>query len=152
MKFRCQSRIRRTSRRWCATTSPRWRGIAPDADPDAPYAYFDLYWSEPETRWPFWLRADGANAGFALVRKEGPSGRTQIAEFYVAPAYRRKGVGLAAARHVIARFPGQWQITQRELNASGIAFWHRVLDGFVSYDEATTHTDAVRREQTFAYP
>ena len=70
-------------------------------------------------------------------------------EFFVAGAYRRRGIGLAAARRLIARFPGPWEITQREANAAAIAFWHRVLDGFVAYDERTTETDAVRRVQTF---
>jgi len=60
--------------------------------------------------------------------------------------------GRAAARRLIARFPGPWRITQRELNARGIAFWHAVLDGFVQYREETTETDAVRREQIFTYP
>ena len=126
--------------------------FAPDADPDAPYRYFDLYWSEPALRFPFWLRVDGAEAGFALIRREAESGRMQIAEFFVAPPFRRHGVGQAAARRLIARFPGPWTITQREMNSGAILFWHRVLDGFVAYDEATTHTDAVRRQQLFVYP
>ena len=125
---------------------------APDADPAMAYPYFDLYWSEPELRFPFWLTADGAEAGFALVRREEENGRTQMAEFFVAPSFRGRGVGLAAARRLIGRFPGPWKITQRELNSGAIAFWHRVLDGFVTYAETTTHTDAVRRQQLFVYP
>ena len=126
--------------------------FAPDADPQAPYAYFDRYWSEPARRFPFWLKADGAEAGFALIRLEEESGRTQMAEFFVERTFRRQGFGRAAARRLIARFPGPWKITQRELNAGAIAFWHRVLDGFVAYDETVTHTDAVRRQQLFSYP
>ena len=53
------------------------------------------------------------------------------------------------ARRLIARYPGAWRITQREANAGAIAFWHRVLDGFVAYEETITATDAVRREQRF---
>ncbi len=126
--------------------------IIPGVDPEQPYAYFDLYWTEPDSRWPFWLVADGVNAGFALVRREAASGCTQIAEFSVAQTHRRSGIGRAAARRLIARFPGPWRITQREVNAGAIGFWHAVLDGFVAYDETTTSTDAVRREQTFTYP
>ncbi len=76
----------------------------------------------------------------------------QVAEFFVARPYRRSGIGRAAARRLIASRPGPWQITQRETNTAAIAFWHSVLDGFVTYDETTTHTDAVRREQRFTYP
>ncbi len=126
--------------------------FAPDVEPDMAYPYFDLYWSEPELRFPFWLTVDGAEAGFALVRREAEAGRMQMAEFFVTPPFRRQGIGRAAARRLIARFPGPWKITQREQNVGAIAFWHRVLDGFVAFDETTTHTDAVRRQQLFSYP
>jgi len=112
------------------------------------YPYFDLYWDEPESRWPFWLRTGQANAGFALVRRDD-SGRYQMAEFYVVPSLRRHGVGIAAARRLIALHRGRWRITQRAQNAVATAFWRRVLNGVTPYDEMTTHTDAVRVEQHF---
>jgi predicted acetyltransferase len=118
----------------------------------AAYPFFDLYWTEPDHRWPYWIRADGSNVGFALVRRNADDGRFEIAEFFVAPIHRRRGIGLAAARRVISRYPGAWRIGQRELNANAIAFWHRVLDGFALYEETTTTTDAVRREQRFTMP
>ena len=111
------------------------------------YPDFDLYWSEPDKRWPFWLSVDDTRAGFALVDRDG--GTMHMAEFFVARPYRRSGVGLDAGRRLIARFPGAWRITQRATNAPAIAFWHRVLDGFVTYKEETTATDAVRVEQRF---
>lgn len=113
------------------------------------YEHFDLYWSEPNSRWSFWLNIDDAKAGFALVRLDKES--MQMAEFFIARECRREGIGLAAARRMIARYPGPWCITQRESNAVAIAFWHRVLDGFVDYDETTTETDAIRREQRFIF-
>jgi predicted acetyltransferase len=116
---------------------------------DGRYPLLDLYWAEPNLRWPFWLKAGEANAGFALVRREVEASRTEMAEFFIAPEFRGKGIGLAAARRLISRYPGAWRITQREANARAIAFWHRVLDGFVVYDETTTATEAVRREQRF---
>lgn len=118
-------------------------------DPQRPYPYFDLYWSEPESRWPYWLEASGATVGFALLCRDDESGRMQIAEFFIRPRHRRGRTGLVAARHLISRFPGPWRITQRERNSGAIAFWHAVLDGFVDYQETTTRTDAVRREQRF---
>ena len=93
---------------------------------------------------------DDARAGFAFLRRDEAG--MQMAEFFVARQYRRHGVGLGAARRLIARFPGPWRITQRESNRPAIAFWHRVLDGFAAYDEVTTATDAVRREQRFTFP
>jgi predicted acetyltransferase len=124
--------------------------IIEGVDPEAPYPHFDLYWTEPETRWPFWLRIGGdINAGFALVRRDVSHDRTEMAEFFVTPSHRRTDVGKSAARRLIARFRGSWRITERESNAPAIAFWHQVLDGYVAYDETTSVTDAVRREQRF---
>jgi predicted acetyltransferase len=123
--------------------------VIPGIRADDPYPEFDLYFTDAN-RWPFWLKADRANAGFALVSRRSDVARTEMEEFFVAAPYRRQGIGLAAARRLILRFPGAWQITQRETNAPAIAFWHRVLDGFVAYEETTTHTDAVRREQRFS--
>jgi predicted acetyltransferase len=124
--------------------------FAPDVRAGQAYPYFDLYWSEPDSRWPFWLKLDDASAGFAFVRRDEAG--MQMAEFFVARQCRCRGVGRGAARRLIARFPGRWRITQRESNRPAIAFWHRVLDGFAAYDEVTTATDAVRREQRFTFP
>ncbi len=99
----------------------------PGADPNMTYPFFDLYWSEPDRRFPFWLKADGAKAGFALIRRLPENGRMEMAEFFVALPFRRRGIGFAAARRLIARFPGSWKIGQLETNTGAIAFWHRVL-------------------------
>lgn len=114
------------------------------------YPGFDLYWSEPEIRWPFWLIEDDRRTGFALLHRDNR--RMDMAEFFVASPYRRRGIGLAAARRLIGRFPGPWSITQRETNPNAVVFWHRVLDGFVTYDETVKSTDAVRRQQLFTFP
>jgi predicted acetyltransferase len=118
---------------------------------DGRYAHFDLYWCEPDRRWPYWLKVDDTNAGFALVRRNLDLVRMEMAEFFVLPRFRRAGIGQAAARRLIGRYPGGWRITQRENNAGAIGFWHRVLDGFVVYEETTTTTDVVRREQRFEF-
>jgi predicted acetyltransferase len=123
--------------------------FAPEARAGQAYPHFDLYWCEPDARWPFWLCVDDARAGFALVRRDAAG--MQMAEFFVTRFYRRRGIGVAAARRLIARFPGPWRITQRDGNSAAIAFWHRVLDGFVAYQEVTTRTNAVRREQHFTF-
>lgn len=124
--------------------------VIPGIRTDAPYPEFDLYFTDRSAHWPFWIKVDGANAGFALLSRQRDGGRTDMEEFFVAAPFRRRRIGLAAARRLILRFPGAWQITQRETNAPAIAFWHRVLDGFVAYEETVTRTDAVRRGQRFS--
>ena len=116
------------------------------------YPGFALYWTEPHRRWPYRIEVDSVAAGFALVRRNDELQRHEIGEFFIARPFRRQGVGLAAARQVLALYSGPWRITQREANTGAIAFWHKVLDGFTPYEEATTTTDAVRREQSFVVP
>jgi predicted acetyltransferase len=90
------------------------------------YPYLDAYWSE-DTRWPFWIVADGERAGFALLRRteEGPM---EMAEFYMRPAHRRSGIGMAFARDLIARHSGHWIISEYRASAGAIAFWRRVIE------------------------
>jgi len=49
---------------------------------------------------------------------------------------RRRGLGLSFARQLLARSPGPWKLHELADNTAAIAFWHRVLGGFVAYTEA----------------
>jgi predicted acetyltransferase len=91
------------------------------------YPVPEQYWTEPTHR-PFWLKANGEAAGFALVRRM-PEGHTEMAEFYVRPEFRRRGVGLIGARTVIADSSGAWELSEYLANPGSIAFWRKVLEG-----------------------
>ena len=90
------------------------------------YKWFNYYWKN-EDRWPFWAMADGARAGFALLRREG-TGEMEVAEFYIRPRFRRGGVGLAFARGLLARYPGPWLISEYRANTAAVNFWRRVIE------------------------
>jgi predicted acetyltransferase len=87
------------------------------------YQFLDNYWTESH-RHPFLFRVDGRWAGFALVRAGAPH---DMAEFFVMRKYRRRGVGLIAAREVFARFPGDWQVRQMATNTPATHFWRRAI-------------------------
>lgn len=94
----------------------------------ADHPYLPLYWSEAG-RHPFAIFSDAALAGFVLVREvalgteaDGPRA-TQMSEFYVRPAFRRRGVGRAALAVVWRRFPGAWELQVHPRNAAAAAFW-----------------------------
>ncbi len=110
------------------------------------YRYFDAFWREAE-RWPMWIVSDGETAGFALVRKDGA--RMEMAEFFIEPAFRRGGIGVRAARAIIQRFPGRWELSEFRENLPAIAFWRRVLDGFAKYHETS---EGERITQLFEAP
>lgn len=107
----------------------------------------DAYWQEGHHH-PFLIRVEGRLAGFALIaarsRLTGAAGVFDMAEFFVMRKYRRRGVGFAAASAAFDRFPGRWEIRQRDENAAATAFWGRVIDRYtggsyqeVRYDDPT---------------
>ncbi|MDX5330068.1 MAG: GNAT family N-acetyltransferase [Caulobacteraceae bacterium] len=91
--------------------------------------YYDAYWSE-EGRRPFWILANGARAGFVLINRHAPSGLAcdaAVAEFCVLPAFRRMGLGRAAAHRAFALAVGQWELQVHRANPVGMAFWARAI-------------------------
>lgn len=90
------------------------------------YPYLALYWLEPGRR-PYLIRVDGQVAGFALVRALERPGLHELAEFYVGQAFRRQGVGRAAAWALFEGQPGDWQLNVLAGNRSALAFWLRVV-------------------------
>ena len=121
--------------------------LLPTRDPHEPDPYFDLYWSEPDSRFAY-LFGDGEPQGFAFVRiPKEPDIDFELAEFCIAPNHRRKGRGTAILPHLFARHPGRWDLGILLSNAAGLAFWPQALkaaqvrdvqkfesDGAISYE------------------
>jgi predicted acetyltransferase len=82
----------------------------------------------------FVIRYDGKPAGFAIVdnrsQLSGEDGTHDMLQFFVLRAYRRLGVGAAAAKAVFAMFPGAWEVRQVDENVPAQAFWRRVVGEF----------------------
>lgn len=88
-------------------------------------------WFNDPTAYPFVILSDGQRAGFALViRPPGFPRRTadyRMAEFFVAEAARRRGVGAGAAALLFTRFAGQWEVVEDQANRPAVAFWRAVI-------------------------
>ena len=113
------------------------------------YEWFDLYWQEPN-RFPFWALAEGDRAAFALVRCEE---RTEMAEFYTFPRFRRTGVGLDFARQILERFPGRWEISQYRAHIGAVTFWHTAIAPYPFKERVYVGGEGKERlEQTFVVP
>ena len=103
--------------------------------PDGRFGYPRLprYWSEPDRRFAFLIRADGHTAGFALAKRGSPVADDaeimDVAEFFVLRRYRRLGVGRRAALLLWRRLPGTWTVRVAEGNRVGLTFWAEVLEG-----------------------
>jgi len=62
------------------------------------YRYFDLYWTDRD-RYPIIMREGDDLIGFCLLRDTGNS--FSVAEFSVAPEYRRRGYGRQLVTFVV---------------------------------------------------
>ncbi|MBU1031389.1 GNAT family N-acetyltransferase [Patescibacteria group bacterium] len=94
------------------------------------YKYFDLYWIEQE-RIPCLIYAEEKVAGFIFINEysvlEENKGAKAIAEFFILPEFRNKGIGEKVAFMVFNRFPGKWEITVMKENKAGLKFWDKIV-------------------------
>lgn len=92
-----------------------------------------------EFDYAYFFRLKGDLAGFALIRRV-PSHLTpeeqvwSMEEFCVLRRYRRSSVGMAAARTVVSRHPGTWEVTQTPHNTAATSFWRKALAEFAFKD------------------
>jgi len=99
------------------------------------YKMLDKYWSEPN-RHPFIVYVDGMIAGFVLVSAhsylKANKGGMSIAEFFIMPKYRRKGVGKHVAFHIFDMFPGRWEVSETKKNIPAQKFWRSVIGEYTN--------------------
>jgi predicted acetyltransferase len=96
---------------------------------------------EPNVEGRFAVEADwrDPNTGFYLFIKEKPAGfvirkvsdgRSDIAEFYLLPCYRKKGWGKKLAFEIFDLFPGLWQVRQIPTAKEAIVFWRTIISEY----------------------
>ena len=88
------------------------------------YPYLDAYWKD-KLRFPYLFYADKNLAGFALVRKSME--HWEMAEFYVKPEYRRRGLAESCGIDIFRRHPGTWRIGFNKHNDASRALWKKLV-------------------------
>lgn len=118
------------------------------------YPWFDDYWQQPDSRWPFWMRREEEFVALAFVHFDATDDHYELAEFFVVERFRGQGVGARFGRDVILRFPGNWKLHQVTANTRAVAFWRRVLGDLADYAEGPLQRgDGIARtEQRFVIP
>ena len=110
--------------------------LEPGSDGRFGYEKLPRYWSEPERRFPFLIRAGARLAGFALVTRGSPVSDDpndfDIAEFFVLRRYRHAGVGRGAAFLLWNLFATRWIVRVSEGNQKGVRFWSNVITEYTS--------------------
>lgn len=116
-----------------------------EVGPDGRFEAYPLdgYWAEPE-RVPLLIRRGGHLAGFALLNTHSHSGRAidrSVAEFFILRKHRRGGIGLAAARTILARYPGVWEAAVARRNTGALPFWRKVAAAYGEVEEIDVVSD-----------
>ena len=108
--------------------------VEPGPDGRFGYPKLPLYWSEPERRFPFLIRAGGKTVGFAFATRGSPASDDpevlDVAEFFVLRRHRRGGCGRSAAALLFDRLPGRWIVRVSEGNRGGMSFWESVISAY----------------------
>jgi predicted acetyltransferase len=103
------------------------------------------YWTDPDWH-AHLIRVGEKIAGFAFIDTHSHTGgRVQhnMAEFFVARKFRRRGVARESVRQILALLPGSWEVAVKDQNTAAKAFWPRAISAagvadltvFESHDE-----------------
>ena len=99
-------------------------------------------WFGDRNAFPLVILKTTERVGFAMVARSSPPPQPPVidyrmAEFFIARASRRLGVGSTAVNLILNRFAGRWEITEYLRNPGAVSFWRRVVASYTrgSYQE-----------------
>ena len=126
--------------------------LAPEKIPEllesgefGPYPGLDAYWTDPD-RSAWTIRVGGKLAGFALLNKHAHLGLPvdhNMAEFFIARPFRRRGAARAAFHELLRMHPGQWEVAIGAYNKPAQVFWPRAVGAAHVLDVETLEGDGV---------
>jgi predicted acetyltransferase len=88
----------------------------------------DVDWRFPNVGY-YWKEGSKV-VGFSIV--ESIDGYSEIVDFYVVPAYRKKMVGKNMAFAVFNKHPGPWRVRQIPGSEVATKFWTRVIGEYTN--------------------
>lgn len=105
---------------WNCNAEWRWDGC--DELPD--------YWEKPNHH-PYVIRVADNIAGFVLVRPyPNERERWEIGDFFVARAFKGRGIGRISAIQTFDAHPGKWIIRVLDGNRGARVFWAKVIEEY----------------------
>ena len=112
--------------------------FAIEADVDGRFRYdqLPLYWTQPDRRFAFFIRSGNDRVGAALAIRESATNdapeHLDVAEFFVLPIHRGRGVGRRAASLLWDRLPGEWVVRVFEANVAALPFWRNTVQSYTA--------------------
>jgi ribosomal-protein-alanine N-acetyltransferase len=93
------------------------------------------HWFGDPNTFPLVILRGDEPVGFARVLRavaaaDQPRIEYRMAEFFVARACRRLGIGRTAVQLILSRFAGRWEINEYLRNAAAVSFWRRVVAAY----------------------
>lgn len=105
------------------------------------------------------IRAHGDLAGFAIVTRGSYLAHdptiTDMTQFFIVRAWRKRGVGASAAQQLFSKYPGPWEVRVIDPNTNARAFWRESISRYTQGDFAETRSDTARHQGpvfTFSAP
>jgi predicted acetyltransferase len=104
--------------------------------------YIADYWTNAE-HIPYFIIAGGEIAGFILLDKyfwvlPREKNNYGVAEIYVKPDFRLKGIASGAMFRIFELYPGNWEIRPLDCSTDAQAFWECTLDKYTRGNYRTT--------------
>ena len=98
------------------------------------YPYLDDYWISVEHRFPYFIKRDGKNVGFILVRyiDSSDTPHFSMAEFFIMKKYRKGGIGRQTAYYLFDSFPGKWEVAEIKENTPAQKFWRKIISEYTN--------------------
>ncbi len=96
------------------------------------YGHFEDYFTDPR-RVAYFIYSEDSLVGFAMLCPYSNIGEEPdyiMAEFTIFPAYRRRHYALDAARMILAKHPGKWEIKYNEKNRGAKSLWTQVTEAY----------------------
>jgi predicted acetyltransferase len=93
-------------------------------------------WFGDPSAFPLLIVQGAEPAGFAMVARNAPGALRPIpadyrmAEFFIARAFRRRGIGRSAVQLIFSRFAGSWEVMEYLRNPEAVKFWRQVVAAF----------------------
>lgn len=113
------------------------------------YGHFDEYFSDSNRVAYFIYNNDDILVGFAMLCPYSVINRNPdytMAEFTIFPAFRRKHFALDAAKMIIEKHPGKWEIKYNEKNDGAKKLWNVVA---APYEPDVHHLNEVETVLSF---